>query len=178
MSKVYDIKKLHHGEQSLAGEVLKVLPLIEKHFKPFDGQRAAIQSGRSAAFRKACKAFVDECAALSNMRVIVDDSSGLSVWLKFDINEKDKDLPGGGYCVNYFKMNVYLGQIDTGNWQTAATNELKYQFEPDVLKTRCQRVRNITIEALEKVKAEAKQKRDELEALEDSVPSPFKGIFD
>ena len=48
-----DIDFTIEGERALFTEYAKIIPLIEKHFADFDGQRAIIASGdRSAKFAR------------------------------------------------------------------------------------------------------------------------------
>ena len=176
---IYDINKLHHGEQSLSREILKIIPLIEKHFKPWDGERVAIKSGRSAKFQKTVMAFYKDCAAVSDMRVIVDDN--YSIWIKCDIHEKDKPLTGGGHTVNYFKRSFHIGTIDTGSFQHNATGIFTYEYKPDnpgETRDYCEKILNTSVEDLEKAKAYHKEALKAAEAARKSVPYCFAELFD
>lgn len=164
---LYDIPTLHHGEQSLCREILKIIPLIEKHFKPYDGQRVSIQSGRSAKFNKVCQAFREDCEAVTNARIIVDDN-GYSLAVKIDINEPDPKREG---C-NYFYHTIYFAEHKRINF--AASPDMTYNYKPEDTRRYCDKVLKTTIKQIEKVKADIKRHKDAISKLESSIPYQFK----
>ena len=159
------LKTLHQGEHILAREILKIVPLIEKHFKPFNGQRASIQSGDSAAFRKVQKAFCDECATLTDMRIFVV-SNAYSVYIKMDVHVNE---PNTEHC-NYFEHGSYIAE--------GRDADFHYTFKPGSLIQMCNSILSVSVKDLESVKAEIEGLKGQIDRLENSVPYQFKSVIE
>lgn len=158
---IYGVNTLLEGEQKLAKNVLDVLPLIEKHFAPFEGKSINIQNGYAAKFRNAIKAFREECHEVSEMfRIGVDGDRYVGV--KFEVTVSHG-------CTNYFSEYVYFGEV--------VDDEFKYNFTDDDLIKKLEKILDTTVSDLENVNAEYEKKKKELEAIKDTVPSCFRDIF-
>ena len=125
------------GEQAIARAVLAVLPLIEKHFAPFDGKRAHIQTGRSAAFQKVVANFREEAEALTGVQVFIHDQyQAVSAHVK--LSRPDPDNKNGG-CI-YYSGDVYFGEVDTSR---SPIGNYKHIYKGDCVagkEAACQRV--------------------------------------
>lgn len=164
MATILDIAVKHHGEQSLAKEVLKIAPLIEKHFKTFTDCRVATTTGKSAKFYKVCKAFYDDVEAISKARVYVEDTT-YSVWVKIDINESS----GNSGC-NYFHDSVYIGDIKENN--------LKYTFNFSGCEKNRNEILATDITKLEEVWCAVVAKHKEIDVLVKTVPYVFNSLVE
>ena len=164
MTTVYNINLKHHGEQSLAAEILKIAPLIEKHFKPFEGEKVSITTGNSAKFNKVCRAFYDEVTTISKARIYANVTR-YSIWIKMDINE-----PSGDYGCNYFDQSVYLAETKD--------NAFKYAFNRAGCESYCHKILNTSINDLEAAKATIAAKKKEISALVDSIPYAFHSLVE
>jgi hypothetical protein len=173
-------KTLHEGEQALFIELLKIIPLVEKHFKPLDGERVSIQSGMSAKYTKAASAFREECyevvkADPRRFRIFADGNH-LSVWIKADINLSDPDRPG---TCNYFNQGFHVGQVDSGSWQgTPATGAFTYEFKPEEFTDTCHKILDTSLEKLESIKDKISQAKKEIDQLLGSVPYQYKSVIE
>lgn len=155
------------GEKALAEALLLVLPLVEKHFKDFDGERAAIKSGSSAKFSKLSKAFreeADEIVDNKRFRIYVDTSVS-SVYLKADIA-----VPNSPETVAYYRDNIYFGKVNSGSWNVEGTGEFTYDFDEENYVSRFNDIVGTTEESLEDKKAKIKALKAEISKIEDSVP--------
>jgi len=126
--RIYNIDKFVNGQHALFSELLKIADLVEKHYKPFDGKKAKIQSGDSAAYNKVNQAFRNDCLKVSDMRIFEDSQHG-SVWIKADINIlNDADKNGVCGCV-YYKHTFSIGDIDNINAYSNPTYNFTYKFD-------------------------------------------------
>jgi hypothetical protein len=158
------ITTLLHGEQSLAKEILKVIPLIEKHFKPFDGQKAAIVSGSSAGFKKVKDAFRKDCEAVTNAHVFIDTNT-YSIMAKFKINEPDPEKNHYGGC-NYFEYSCFIGKFDGFNYV--------YEFKANEAIERNREILSLTADKLYQAKSNIKRLTEKIETISNSFPYIFK----
>ena len=145
--------------------VLKIIPLIEKHFAPFEGQRASIQSGLSAKFVKVKRAFQEECATVSKMRISVNEST-YSYILNMDINERD---PRSDCAVNYFKTYTYIGESKNGDFF--------YTFKPDELRTHCDTILSLTAQQLQQAKNKIDDLYEQAEKIIESFPFTVRDLI-
>lgn len=163
---IYNAKDKYNGERDLAAEILKIIPLIEKHFKPFNGERALIQSGRSAKFEKVCKDFRDECEKISDARIYVDGSM-YSMHVNIDIHRPDT----GKQSCSYYKDYLHIARLDHDNPQA-----FRYTFKPEEsIKVR-EAILSTDFSTLERINSEIKQKRDDISTLKSSIPYTFKSL--
>ena len=137
------------GEQAIARAVLLVLPLIDRHFKPFDGKRAHIQTGRSAAFQKVVAAFREEAEAQTEVQVFIHDQYQ-AVSARVKLSQPDPDNHNGG-CI-YYSADVYFGEWDNGAWNHSPTGEYKHTYTPERVAAKeaeCEQVLATTVDELE-----------------------------
>jgi len=170
MSLIHNTAAQVHGEQTLARETLKVIPLIEKHFKPFDGQRAYIQSGESAAFKKVSKAFREEAATVTEAQVFTDNPGGMTVWIKIKLSEPDPKSSG---C-NYFDLSDRVGAIDSGDWNKAPTGLFSYGFDAAELTGICNTVLNTALEDIQKARQHIEELKRQTAAAVAAVPACYR----
>lgn len=165
---IHDIKTKHHGEQELARVVLSVIPLIEKHFSPFNGQRGRIASGSSAKFNKVVQAFRDECEALTDARIWVKNDE-YSCYINIDIHTPNPD----GVSCSYYKDYIYIGEYKSlGNFERS--QDYSYTFKPDETRAACQRILDTSADDIEKAKEQIENLKDEIEKVQGSIPYTFR----
>jgi len=174
---MFNLKEKLAGEQQLARHVLAVLPLIEKHFAPFDGKRAHIQTGRSAAFQKVVGAFREEAEALTGAQVFIHDQyQAISVHIKF--SRPDPDNRNGG-CI-YYNADVYFGEWDSGSWDKSPTGDYSHTrpVEEDVGRaTQCQQALSTTVEDLEKALVRHKSLQQQLADNKQALAPCFRKVL-
>lgn len=159
-----DINIKFDGEQALAQEALKIIPLIEKHFKPFNGQRAHTKSqGTAAAFRKVVRAFQDEAATLTGARIGVDNRFQ-SVSIDIDINQPD---PNSDHGCNYFKTYMYCGEIKSGE------DTFSYEFDQAACEVPYNKILSITLGDIYAARKAAQEAHAALEVVKKSIPYIF-----
>ena len=164
------------GEHDIAAIGLLLIPLIEKHFKPFDGERCKITSGaRSAKFDKVCKAFQADAEKVTSARIWIDADYSASV--RFDINQPDNNTD---CTVNYFKDSIYFGEVDTNSFMQTPTGNFTYKFNPSAdngLIERFESIQAVTFEQLMQAKDNVKQAKEALDSALASVPYAFKDLI-
>ena len=164
------------GEHDLAAIGLLVIPLVEKYFQDFDGERCTISSGaRSAKFDKICKAFQDDVKALTGVSVWVDASYSASVRLKIDNPNSNT-----GYGCNYFEDSIYFGEIDNDNFARIPSGLFTYKFNPTAnngLIEKYKAIQAVTFEQLAQAKDNVEQAKEALESALASVPYTFKDLI-
>ena len=170
-----DINTTIQGEHQLAKLILPVIPLIEKHFKPFDGHRAKIASGAdSAPYAKICTAFRDAAQETNEagyfFQVFVGGPSGMSAYVEFKTHIRD---PRSDCGVIYFKHSVYIGQVNDGG-EFGNGDLFKYEYKPEGTREYCDAVLATTEGHLSDVKQAVSDKVKELNTLKDSVLYTFK----
>lgn len=166
MNNTTQLKAKLTGERILARHVMNMIPLIEKHFAAFDGQRVLIDSGAcSAPFKKLTRAFLDNIDKTDNLRVIVD-ASGYSVWVKLDVH-----LPNpSGSGVTYFEQSLYIGKIDHQTFF--------YNFDGHDYYQTAQQVRALTVKQLMDAKKEYTALQTAMNAVSASYPFTFKKFIE
>ena len=166
------VKAKLQGEQQVAREAAKLSPLIEKHFKPFDGERALLKNGgRSAKFQKVIDAFRTDCASMTDARIIVDDN--YSVAIKIDINQPDPEKPGSG--TYYYYHTIYCGQIDKSFSNPTGIYTYEYKMQ-DVLDY-AERVLSVSEKQIGIVAADIAAHKKAIERLQDSIPYQFRELI-
>lgn len=177
-----DIKTKLIGEQILAEVVQNVLPLIPQYFKPFDGKRARIQTGSSAAYKKLCSEFQRMAQNIKyddgrtpHIFVYTSDYSAV-VEVKIDI--PDPRAKGGG-CI-HFESGFHIAKIDSGTWETPATGNFIYEFIDDYRQTldkTCADTLKLTTNDLVQKHERIKELKNMIESVEQSVPYVFKELL-
>lgn len=164
------------GERAIAAIGLEVIPLIEKHFQGFDGERCKISTGaKSAKFNKICKAFQDEVEALTGARVWVDADYSASVRLK--ISQPDNNTK---HTVNYFEDSIYFGEIDNSSFARTPTGEFTYKFNPYAINGIVEKykvIQAVTLKQLIQAKNDVNQAKEALESALKAVPYTFKDLI-
>jgi len=165
---IYDIKTKHHGEQALALVCLQVLSLIEKHYKPFDGQRGQIQDGSSAKFIKVTKAFQQDCEKLTDARIWVKNDA-YSVSINIDIHTPNPD----NVSCSYYKEYIYIGEYKSlENFQRS--QDFSYSFDKSATTKRLNRILKTTVKDIETAKDKIKKLDDEIDKARSSIPHTFR----
>lgn len=155
----------YEGQVALHHEVIKLLPAIVGHFSEYSG-RAATQSGRSRYFNKIVHEFYTACKAVSNARVLVDDSYHSTIYLKIDIH-----LPSHhGAHVNYFSLDIHLGRIED--------DMFVYGFDHDATEFRCNQVINTTQAEITEAKEKLIDFKRQISAVKESIPHAFSNLLD
>lgn len=163
---VYDTKLKLTGEKKLAIEKLLIIPLIEKHFKPFSGNRASIKSGgRSAKFQQVVEAFRADCDGKTTARVIVDDSH-YSVWIKLDIQVMNEKRDHAAY----FNDSIYIGSLDNFAVGGNPTGIFTYEFKPEESSDYANKIIAVELADIEQAASEIKQRKAEIESIAESIP--------
>jgi hypothetical protein len=174
------IERKLKGEQLAAELGLALIPAIEKHFKPFDGEKAFIQPGRSAKFNKVVKAFEDDIEPIverftvpsNNQRVrVYVDSSRYSISIKLDVTQPEKEISGGGAVVDYYKEWIYIAQV--GDSVT-----FEYDFKEDETRERLGMFGELTVATIKDVIANVKRLNEEIDKERERVPSVFRDMVD
>jgi len=159
------VSRILNGEKSFAGKMLGVIPLIDEYFKSFDGERAAVKSGRSAKFQKVTDAFGEKVNELMNdnaFRCYVGESVYF-VYIKADVRVSNNS----GSC-SYFGNNVYIGELDRDS------GVFKYTFDEEHYFDAYTKVLSITEESLEAKKAKIAELKKEIDGIESSIPYSIK----
>lgn len=159
------------GEQLLARFTLDLLPVVEEVFQSFDGAKALIKTGSSAAFAKRRAAFRDAAEEVIEKyrdpgngispRCFVD-SNRYSVYIKLDITLPTSEIHGGGFSVEYYKGSIYFGGIKDDHF--------KYDFARDEKAKYCHMILDTTLEKLEETKKDIKGHVEAIGGLEESIP--------
>ena len=164
------------GEQTLATIGLLLIPLIEKHFLPFDGERCKIANGaNSAKFAKICKAFQAEVEKVTNARAYVSADYSASVRFKIDQLDSNKS-----HVTNYFEDCIYFGEIDNNSFARTPTGEFTYKFDPNAdngLIEKFKAIQAVTIKQLIQAKNDVIQAKQALDNALASVPYTFKDLI-
>ncbi len=173
MSKLQD--KLN-GEHALATIGIELLPLIETHFKPFDGQRAILASGgKSAKFKTCLRRFRADAVKLSDARISCDLL--YSARIDFDIN---RPITGSDCTVEYFRDAIYFGEIHSGNFQEAATGIFTYKLDiyaGDGYREKAEQILATTIDDIERVQQETSDALEQLRKSKDSISYVFRDLL-
>lgn len=167
-----DIKITVSGEKVLFKEIVKILPLIEKHFKSFDSKRARLASGgKSAIFEKVVKAFKADCESVSDnkTRRLFVETSDSSVRIDIDIHERDLRSDFG---VNYFKYGFCVGAID------AETGNFTYDFNQQNLESLISIVLSYSVQDLQEIKRQHTELKQQIKKLQNSLPYPYRDILE
>jgi hypothetical protein len=167
----YNLRAKLHGEQTLAAETLKLIPIIERHLKAVSGMRIHIQSGDSAKFAKAKEAFYSECAKVSKARIYLDGSH-YSMWCKIDINERAPDAKANDYSVSYYNRALWVGEIDRDK------GEFTYKFDPSGLVDDCNAILQTTESGLHIIRGQIADLKKQIDSIESSVSYALKPILE
>lgn len=156
-------KRILKGEKIFAENILKVIPLIKKHFEQFDGEKVLLTSGNlSAKFEKLNTAFKEELNELIDVkgwRCFISNSA-YSVRLCADISVSD----GEGTCsVSYFGSDNYFANI--GN-----DGHFLYKFDENEALEDAKKVLAVSEDELEEKKSKIDKLKAEIESIENSVP--------
>lgn len=174
MTTIYDPAIKLHGEQTLATEFLKIIPLIEKHFKPMHGERARIGNGEfSAKFNKAIKAFREEAATLTDARIYTDCRVS-SVALNIDVSEQDPERQHW----NYFRDCGWFGSIPLGGYGNPNADLFEYDFDEKELTDRLQSILKITLKDITDTRDTLKELDQAREVLLKSLPYAFRELLE
>jgi hypothetical protein len=171
MPNLKDIDFAIEGEKALFTEYAKVIPLIEKHFEKFDGERAILASGdRSAAFARINREFHEDCKDTTTARAFIDSANGMSAWLKIDITLPDTVNNSSG-CV-YFSHSVPIGQID--HFGPQATQNFEYTFNADEARKHVDKILAADAGELRTARDDIAKLQATIEKITAAIPYQFK----
>jgi hypothetical protein len=157
---------LYNGEKSLAQEMMKILPLFDKYFRPFQGQRAITQTGRSKKFEKVCDAFLQECATLTDAHIWIE-TSRYSITFNAKIHRPDSREHTSS--VNYFSTYIFLGDLSGQNFVYKFNITDQIQRYTDII--------NTSLQDLETAQSDVEMLKDSIDKIKGSIPYVFKDIF-
>ena len=147
------------GEQALAKEVQKIVPLVEEFFSEFDGKRARTNSGESAKLSNVMTLLKMACDKVSKAWVyshMYSRELGIEIKLRYEVE---------GSHVEYFSTHLHLGSIDE--------QLFKYEFKPENYQKDCERVLALNWSGLKQAAATVTKQRESIEKMCKSYPYPF-----
>lgn len=157
------------GSRKAAFVTLSALPLIEEHIRPFDGKRVRLKSGdKQFKFREA----VDNLVQALRRADGVDNSLSCyvrftmtSVWLELKVH-----VPAVGHGVEYFKNEIFLGDIDDSGC-------LQYRLDAADHREKAETILSLDADDIGKAKQQIADLSSQIEGIRKSLPYCYRELI-
>jgi hypothetical protein len=168
-----NIRDKLQGQQAVSALALSIYPLIESHFKQFDGKRIILKSGNtSAKFKSQADKFISALSLSDNEHVHID-ATEFSVTIRSRVRLKSSY----SNSTDTFDAGFYIGDVTRDIYDDKASGLFKYEGVSaatiDVYNT----VIKLTIKSIESKRAKYHALKTKAEAIRNSVPYSMRDLI-